>query len=99
MADVVERPTLADGLAGAVEPDSITLALVRAHVSDMVLVTEDEIRESMAWASRRGQKIEPSAAVALAAALRGSGANRLAVLSGGNVDPGLWEAVGRHAHA
>ncbi len=97
MAEVIERPTLADGLAGAVEEDSITLSLVRAFVDDMIVVTEDEIRAALAWAWRRRQVIEPSAAVALAGALRSDGARRLAVLSGGNVDPQLWEAVGRHA--
>jgi len=97
MTQVVEQPTLADGLAGAVEVDSITLPLVRALVDDMILVSEDEIRGALSWAWHRGQVIEPSAAVALAGALRSQGRARLAILSGGNVDPQLWEDVGRHA--
>lgn len=97
MADVVERPTLADGLAGAVEADSITLALTRAVVDDMVLITEHEIRMALGWAHSHGQTIEPSAAVALAGALRSGAPTRLAILSGGNVDPQLWEEIGRHA--
>jgi len=98
-ADVVEKPTLADGLAGAIEADSITLALARSFVDDMILVTEDEIRQALIWACRRNMTIEPSAAVAVAGALRDRAAHRLAVLSGGNVDPGLWEEITHHAQA
>jgi threonine dehydratase len=97
MDRVIERPTLADGLAGAVEAESVTLPLVRALVDDMILVSEDEIRAALSWAWHRDRVIEPSAAVALAGALRSASKNRLAVLSGGNVDPWLWEDVGRHA--
>jgi len=97
MNEVVEFPTLADGLAGSVEADSVTLSLVRALVDDMILVSEDEILGALGWAWRRDRVIEPSAAVALAGALRSQSKARLAVLSGGNVDPQLWEAVGRDA--
>jgi threonine dehydratase len=97
MAQVMERPTLADGLAGPVESDSITLSLVREYVDDMVLVTEAEIRDALRWASARGVVAEPSAAVALAACLKSSSVRRLAVISGGNIDPRLWQEVTRNA--
>ncbi len=97
MAQVEERPTLADGLSGPVEADSITLSLVREHVDDMLLVSEAEIREAMHWASARRVTAEPSAAVALAACLRSSSGRRLAVISGGNVDPRLWQEVSENA--
>jgi threonine dehydratase len=93
MTGVVEHPTLADGLSGPVEQGSITLSLVHRFVDDMVLVSESEIREAMRWAGLRGMVVEPSAAVALAACLRQTTDTRLAVLSGGNVDPGLWREV------
>jgi threonine dehydratase len=93
MAGVVERPTLADGLSGPVEAGSITLALVRRYVDDMVLVSESEIRAAMRWAWSRRIVAEPSAAVALAASLRQPLGTRLAVLSGGNVDPRLWQEI------
>ncbi len=92
-----ERPTLADGLSGPVELDSITLSLVREYVDDMVLVTEAEIRDALHWASTRGVVTEPSAAVALAACLKSPSVRRLAVISGGNVDPRLWQEVSRNA--
>lgn len=99
MDAVREEPTMADGLAGAIETGSITLDLARAFVDDMILVGEDEIRGALIWACRRNMVIEPSAAVALAGALRGDAPHRLAVLSGGNVDPRLWEEIRQHAQA
>jgi threonine dehydratase len=93
MAEVVEYPTLADGLSGPVEESSITLSLVRRYVDDMILVSESEIREAMRWAHSRGVVAEPSAAVAIAACLRGRSETRLAVVSGGNVDPRMWQEV------
>jgi threonine dehydratase len=95
MAEVVEEPTLADGLAGAVEPGSVTLDLLPELLDDMVLVSESAIREAIGWAWRAaGEVIEPSAAAALAACLRRKGpAKRIAVLSGGNIDPLLLAEI------
>jgi threonine dehydratase len=91
MAEVAERETLADGLAGAVEEESITLLLVPRLVDDMALMTEEQIEDAIRWAAREaGEKIEPSAAVALAG-WRACGTERKAVvvLSGGNIDESL----------
>jgi threonine dehydratase len=91
---VVETPTIADGLAGAVEAGSVTFALLRDAVDEFVLVSEEEIWEAMRWADREAQEvIEPAAAVALAACLAGRGERRVAVLSGGNVAPAVWAKV------
>jgi threonine dehydratase len=88
---VVETPTIADGLSGAVEAGSVTFALLRDAVDEFVLVSEEEIWDAMRWADREAEEvIEPSAAVALAACLTGRGDRRVAVLSGGNVDPVVW---------
>ena len=43
-AGVVESPTLADGLTGAVEDGSLTIPLARQYIQQFVLVTEDENR-------------------------------------------------------
>jgi len=99
MAGVVETPTLADGLSGPVEEGSITFALVRRYVDDMLLVSEDDIRAAMKWAGSREMVVEPSAAVALAASMRPSSGTRMAVLSGANVDPRLWQEVTGHGGA
>lgn len=97
-ADVVEYPTIADGLAGAIEEPSMTLPVIKRLVDDIVLVSEEEIAAAIAFAWRRYQeKIEGAAAVVLAALLSGRVAARPAVgiISGGNLDdlaPYLTEA-------
>jgi threonine dehydratase len=93
-AGVVERPTLADGLAGAVEAGSITWDLVRQQADDSLLVSEEEIGLALLRVHREtGMLIEPSAAVAVAACLEGRGAHRVAIISGGNADPSLLERL------
>ena len=43
--DTVEiHPTLADGLAGNLEPATITVGIAREHVESMVAVDEDQTR-------------------------------------------------------
>jgi acyl CoA:acetate/3-ketoacid CoA transferase beta subunit len=67
---VVETPTIADGLSGAVEAGSITFGLLRDAVDAFALVSEEAIWDAIRWAERRRRSVEPSAAVALAAALK-----------------------------
>jgi threonine dehydratase len=75
-------PTLADGVAGNVERDSITWKLVRQHVDEIVLVEEDEIVDAMRWAIEVPHLlVEGSAALGIAA-LR---MHRLGDLGGRNV--------------
>ena len=92
---VEDLPTLADGLAGALEAGSVTVPLVRRWVDDLLLVEEDEIAAAMAFAARTyGETIEGSAAAALAAALTGRvDGPALVVISGGNVQPETHAAV------
>jgi len=88
---VVEKPTLADGLSGPIEEGSVTLELARDVMRDVWLASEAEIIEALryAWLEHR-LGMEPSSAVALAAARR-HGRNaptiRVVVVSGGNVAP------------
>jgi threonine dehydratase len=90
---VAVGPTLADGLAGNIERGSVTVDLVRAHVSALVSVTEDEIMAAMRYlAAEHGKVVEGSGAVALAAVLAGrvgpvgQGTGTLAVvLTGRNI--------------
>ncbi|HOG78250.1 MAG TPA: pyridoxal-phosphate dependent enzyme [Anaerolineaceae bacterium] len=89
-ADVIETDSLADGLSGAVEADALTIPLVRSLVDDLVLVSEEQIGQAVAFAWQRyGEVIEGSAAVALAAVLCGQVMARpaLVVLTGGNIQP------------
>lgn len=93
---VREKPTLADGLAGAVEDGSITFGLLLQLVDDMCLATEEEIREAIRWVqAESGEVIEPSAAAAVAAARSHAGQMpKVALASGGNIDPAVLRAVG-----
>ena len=86
--DVKDLPTIADGLSGPVQSGSITVPLVRHYVDDFLLVTETEIEKAIAYTWwRYGERIEGSAATAIAAVLSGKVTDRPAVviLSGGNI--------------
>jgi threonine dehydratase len=88
--NVPDLPTLADGLAGAVETDALTISLVKQWVDEIVLVSEDEIASAIALAWHEyGEIVEGSGAVCLAAVLSGKVDERPAVVvvSGGNIQP------------
>jgi threonine dehydratase len=71
------RPTLADGLAGNLEPGSITVDIARTHVSEFVSVDEDEIAAAMVFLAREhGLVVEGSGAVGVAAIMHGKIATR-----------------------
>ena len=73
-------------MAGAVAER--TYELVRAHVSRIVLVDEEAVLGAMAFAYRAlGLIIEPSSAVAIAAARDAAGEDTCVVVTGSNVDP------------
>ncbi len=87
---IPDLPSLADGLTGAVEADSVTIPMVKQLVDEIILVSEEEIARAVAFAFHEyGEVVEPSGAVTLAAALReGRGTGpRVAVVSGGNIQP------------
>jgi threonine dehydratase len=79
----------------APSPGEITFALMRQLVEGGLAVTDDEVRRAMRWAWRELKTVvEPGGAVALAAVLAGrldlSGRTVAIVVSGGNVDAGLY---------
>ncbi len=83
--------TIADGLA-APAAGELTQAIIEHYVDDVVLVTEDEIAQSLKLILGRTKVlVEPSGAAATAALLAGkagtrAGARTVSVMSGGNVD-------------
>ena len=99
MSKVVELPSLAEGLAGAVEPGSETIPAIH-KAADVRLVTEDQIAQAIAYAYHaHGEVIEGSAAVGLAALLGGQlrGEGRTAVLiTGGNIDTDKHASICNH---
>jgi threonine dehydratase len=82
--------TLADGLAGNLEPGSITFPLVRDHVAAVTQVSEPEIEEAMRFLARaHGIVAEGAGATAAAAVLAGrvepTDAPLVVVVSGRNI--------------
>ncbi len=94
--NVMELPSLADGLAGPVEEGAVTIPLVKRYVADIVLVNEAEIKQAIRYSWQHYQEqIEGSAAVSLAAVLTGKITSRPAVviLSGGNIQPEIHQKI------
>ena len=88
--EIPAPPTIADGLR-ATRPGEITFPILQRLAEDILLVTEDEIKDTMRFLLARLKiLVEPSGAVAAAAVLhrklpadvRSAGV----ILSGGNVD-------------
>lgn len=82
--------TIADGLRTP-KPGAVTFPIVWELVDDVLLVSDDEIKETMRFLmTRLKMVVEPSGAVSAAAVLYGKlppGLNRVGVIvSGGNVD-------------
>jgi threonine dehydratase len=96
--------TIADGIA-VKRPGDLTLPLLAEHADGIVLVGEDETAEAMVVLMERCKLVvEGAGAVGVAALLGGQvraaeTGTTIAVLSGGNVDPGLLAAVARRAES
>jgi threonine dehydratase len=83
-------PTIADGVAGNIERDSITWKLCRQVVDEVVLVEEDEIADALRWALEVPHLLLEASAVLGVAALRAgrieaAGRNVAVVTTGRNV--------------
>jgi threonine dehydratase len=85
-------PSLADGLVGNLDPETITFDLVRRHVAGIVTVPEPQIAAAIAKLVAEERLIaEGAAATAVAAVLGGrlplEGRRVAVILSGSNIDP------------
>jgi len=105
ISEIDVRPTLADGLAGNLDPDTPTFAIVRSSVDRIVQVSEANLRSAVAGVVRHEHLIaEGAGAAGIAGLLAGGldlrGQNVAVVLSGANIDPGVlrdatrWSATG-----
>ena len=91
-------PTLADGVAGNIERDSITWRMCRQLVDEVVVVHEEQIADAMRWIlNTHHLVVEGSAALgvaALRARLGGLAGRRAAVVvTGRNVDGAALRSV------
>ena len=90
------QSTMADGVRACLS--ELTFAHLRARLSEVVTVTEDEIAHAVAVLAHQARLVtEPSGALAAAAVLAGKVATdpenpgaTVAVISGGNVDPEVF---------
>ena len=84
------KPSLADGLTGNLDPDTITLDIVRSVVDEIVVVEEDDLRHGLAGVvTHEHLVIEGAAAAGPAALLSGRvhpRGNVAVILSGANID-------------
>jgi threonine dehydratase len=97
IVEVEVRPTLADGLAGNMDPESITFDLVRRFVDRTVLAPEAAIADAMRGLFEEERVVAEGAGAAAVAALLGGlwvrGRKVAVVVSGSNVDAALLARV------
>jgi threonine dehydratase len=96
IVDIDEGDTIADAVAGGIEPGSITFPLCRELVDGIVTVRETAIRRAMALLfEQHGQLVEGAGALPLAALLsdpaRFAARAIVLIVSGGNVAPGIFQ--------
>jgi threonine dehydratase len=94
------EPTVADGLAGNLEPGAVTVGVALAHGVEVLTVSEADIRSSMAFAAHKmGFVLEGAGAVGVAALRSGvvgpdqDGGETVVILTGRNVAPTLLSEV------
>lgn len=96
LIEIEERETIADGLAGNIEPGSITFPIVQRLVDGVVLVTEESIRNAISRVAREDHlMIEGSAAASIAALADPliEGRRVAAIITGRNITFELLERV------
>jgi threonine dehydratase len=91
-------PTIADGIRLTI-PGALTFPILKSNLTDVVLVSDDEIVETVRrLATEVHIVVEPTGAVPAAAVLSGrlglsKGAKVGVVLSGGNIDPAMLSSI------
>jgi threonine dehydratase len=91
LVTIVPGPTLADGLGGNPDPETITFVLIRAHVDRIVTVSEPLLRSAIAGLVEHEHVISEGAGAAATAALLGGtvdagGRDTIALVTGANID-------------
>jgi threonine dehydratase len=94
------EPTVADGLAGNLEPGTVTVQVALDHGVNVLTVSEADIRSAMAFSAHRmGLVLEGAGAVGVAALRAGvltpdpEGKQTVVILTGRNVAPKLLSEV------
>jgi threonine dehydratase len=94
------EPTVADGLAGNLEPGAVTVDIALEHHVEILTVSESDIRSAMAFSAHKmGLVLEGAGAVGVAALRAGvvapdaDGRATVVILTGRNVAPKLLSEV------
>ena len=94
------EPTVADGLAGNLEPGAVTVGIALEHGVGVLTVSEADIRSAMAFSAiKMGLVLEGAGAVGVAALRAGvitpdpDGRETVVILTGRNVAPKLLSEV------
>jgi threonine dehydratase len=90
--------TIADGLGGNVDPDTLTWPLIRDVVDDVIVVSEVELRRALRGLVAAEHLVAEGAGVAAIAAVAArrvdlSGGTGAAILSGANIDIGRLAGI------
>ena len=99
LVEIVPGPTLADGLAGNPDPDTVTFGLIQRFVDEIVTVSEDDIERAIVQlAAAEHVVVEGAGAVGVAAVMAGRVAPRERghtgiIVSGSNIDVERFAAL------
>jgi threonine dehydratase len=98
IVEIDVKPTLADGLAGNLDPDSMTFDLVRRMVTSIAVVSEEDLKQAIRGLAHEERLIAEGAGAAAVAAIASRkldvpGQRVAAVVSGSNIDPEKFRAL------
>ena len=98
LVEIVPRPTLADGLGGNPDPDTVTFGFIQKYVDEIVTVDESALGAAVAGLATSEHLIaEGAGAAALAAVLAKKidlqGRDVTVIVSGGNIDADRFAQV------
>jgi len=100
LVEIQEKPTLADAVAGGMEPGAVTFPLCQAYIDGILAVSENGLKSAMRRLYDTHAKIvEGAGALPLAglvkARRRFQGRKAVLVVSGGNIAPDLFSKLTR----
>ena len=98
LVEIVPGETLADGLGGNPDPDTITFDLIRRFVDRIVTVSEADLAAAVAGLVEHEHLVAEGAGAAATAAIAGRridvrGRQVAAIVTGGNIDRGRLAAL------
>lgn len=91
LVPIVPGPTLADGLGGNPDPETVTFALIQQYVDTIVTVSESDLARAMVGLVDAEHVIAEGAGAAATAAIAGArvdvtGRHAAAIVTGANID-------------